>query len=123
VDVIVLRGIRAYGKHGANPGEKDAEQPFELEVRLELPLDAACNSDELQDTLDYADLHARIVALVQSTSFSLLERLAQEIVNAIFRDARVARAEVEIAKPELLAGATPCVRLCRENPRYRAPFP
>ncbi len=117
MDVIALTGVRAYGRHGANPGERDAEQPFDLEIRVEMDLSAAASSDDLGDTLNYADLHERVVGIVQSTSFLLLERLAAEIVNAIFRDSRAVRAEVSIAKPQLLDGATPSVRLCRENPR------
>ena len=123
MDVIELRGIRVYGKHGANPGERDREQPFDLEVVVEMDLSAAEHSDALGDTLNYDELYHRIAGIVQSTSFELLERLAGEILRAVFGDPRVARAEVRIAKPELLDGATPSVRLRRENPRYRAAFP
>ena len=117
MDVIELRGVRAYGRHGANPGERDVEQPFDVDVRIEIDLSAASHSDDLGDTLNYAELHQRVVGIVQSTSFLLLERLAAEIVNAIFRDPRAARAQVRIGKPQLLDGATPSVRLMRENPR------
>lgn len=123
MDVIALRGMRVFGKHGANPGERDTEQPFDLEILAEIDLTAAEHSDALGDTLNYDALHRRISTIVQSTSFELLERLGGEILRAIFADPRVARAEVEIAKPELLDGATPSVRLRRENPRYRATFP
>lgn len=123
MDVIALTGVRAYGRHGASPGERDAEQPFDLEIRVELDLSTAAHSDDLRDTLDYAELHQRVVGIVQSTSYVLLERLAAEILSAIFHDARVARAQVQIAKPQVLEGATPGVRLSRENPRYRAAFP
>lgn len=117
MDLIALSGVRVYGRHGANPGERDAEQPFDIDVRIEMDLTAASYSDDLGDTLNYAELHQRVAGIVQSTSFMLLERLAAEILSAIFRDARVVRAEVAIAKPQLLDGATPSVRLRRENPR------
>lgn len=123
MDVIALRGMRVYGKHGANPGEREREQPFDLEILAYLDLSGAAQSDELGDTLNYDRLHGRIAGIVQSTSYALLERLAADIVNEVFADARVARAEVEIGKPGLLDGATPSVRLVRENPRYRAAFP
>jgi dihydroneopterin aldolase len=118
MDLIALRGVRAFGRHGANPGEREQEQPFDLEIQVEMDLSAASHSDDLGDTLDYDRLHERVVGLVQSTSFELLERLGAEILREVFRDARVARAEVQIAKPQLLDGATPSVRLRRENPRY-----
>jgi dihydroneopterin aldolase len=117
MDLITLSGMRVYGRHGANPGERDAEQPFDLEIHVEMDLSDAAYTDDLADTLNYADLHQRAVAIVQSTSFLLLERLGAEILNEIFRDPRVVRAEVALAKPALLGGATPCVRLRRDNPR------
>lgn len=120
MDLIEVRGIRAYGRHGANPGERDAEQPFDVDVRLELDLSAAEQSDDLADTVDYAAMHARVAGVVRSTSYALLERLAAAIFEAIFEDERVARAHVRIAKPHLLDGATPSVALLRDNPRRPA---
>lgn len=123
MDVITLRGVRACGRHGANPGERDREQPFEIDLSVEIDLRPAEASDELGETLDYAALHARLVSIVETTSFALLESLAGALVRAVFADARVAAAELTLAKPRILAGATPAVTLRRRNPRYRAAFP
>ena len=123
MDLIRVNGIRARGRHGANPGERDLEQAFAVDVALDVDLRAAGFSDDLGDTLDYAALHERIVSIVESTSFALLERLASELLQAIFADPRVRAAEVTVAKPELLRGATPGVTLRRRNPRYRRAFP
>ena len=114
-DGIELTGIRVYGRHGANPGEKDVPQPFDVDVHVELDLGAARRSDALADTLDYGALHRTIVAIVRDTSFDLLERLGQEILDTVLADARVVRARVRIAKPGLLAGATPAVTLAGER--------
>jgi dihydroneopterin aldolase len=110
-DTIALRGIRAYGKHGANPGERDYLQPFDLEIELDVDLSAARASDALADTIDYADLHARIVRSVRTRSFALLERLGATILDDVMADVRIAAARLSIAKPQLLAGATPTVIL------------
>ena len=123
MDRITLRGVRAFGRHGANPGERDREQPFDLDVVLEIDLRPAEQSDVLEDTLDYDALHKTLVSIVESHSYALLERLAGELLRAIFRDSRVASAELTVGKPELLDGATPAITLRRENPRYRAAFP
>ncbi|HEY8320916.1 MAG TPA: dihydroneopterin aldolase [Candidatus Baltobacteraceae bacterium] len=123
MDAITLRGMRMMGRHGAYDGERDDEQPFDIDLRLEIDLRAAERSDALGDTIDYDALHKRIAGMVQQTSFALLERLAGEILAVIFADARIARAELSIAKPGLLDGATAAVTLARENPRYRRAFP
>ena len=116
-DTIELRGIRAFGHHGANPGEKNVAQPFDVDVTLDVDLSAARRSDNLDDTIDYAKLHATIVRIVGGRSFSLLERLGQELLDAILADGRIARASVRLAKPALLAGATPSVTLHAERAR------
>ena len=119
MDEIAIHAIRARGRHGANPGERDAEQVFDIDVILDVNLQDAARSDDLADTSDYAAIHARVVAIVAATSFGLLERLADEILAEIFADARIVRARVQIAKPHLLDGATPSVTLARDNPRAR----
>jgi 7,8-dihydroneopterin aldolase/epimerase/oxygenase len=115
MDRITLRGIRAYGRHGANPGERDAAQRFDVEIVTELDLRVAQVSDDLADTLDYDALHRRIVEIVEGRSYALLERLAGDLLDAIFDDARVIRAQVTIEKPGILDGATPGVTLARER--------
>jgi dihydroneopterin aldolase len=111
MDTIELRGIRAFGHHGADPGEKVVAQAFDIDVTLELDLSAARRSDALADTFDYSVLHTTIVHIVRDRSYDLIERLGADILAAILADPRVQRASVRIAKPELLAGATPAVTL------------
>ena len=60
----------------------------------------------------------RIIPVVESTSFALLERLAGEVLKTVFEDRRIARADFTISKPAILDGATPSVTLDRDNPRY-----
>jgi 7,8-dihydroneopterin aldolase/epimerase/oxygenase len=108
-DTIELTGIRAFGHHGADPGEKIVAQPFDIDVTLELDLQQARKSDALADTVDYSKLHATIVRVVAATSYDLIERLGADLLDAVLADPRVQRASVRIAKPQLLAGATPAV--------------
>ena len=115
MDEIAITGIRAYGRHGAYPGEKDQAQAFDVGLRLQVDLTLAAGSDVLADTIDYAALHRRVVELVEQRSFDLLERLGAEIVAAAFDDARVVAAEVSIGKPGLLDGATASVTLRRSR--------
>ncbi len=111
LDSIALRGIRAFGHHGADPGEKIVAQPFDIDVSFDVDLTAARRSDALSDTINYAALHATIVAIVRDRSYDLIERLGADILDAMLADARVVRASVTIGKPALLAGATPSVTL------------
>ncbi len=115
MDRITLRNIVAHGKHGANPGERDRSQPFHIEVELDIDLTRAGQTDELHDTVDYAAVYQKVVKIVEERSFQLLERVASVILDEILRDPRILRAGLSIAKPDLLDGATPSVRLERDN--------
>ncbi|HZW53535.1 MAG TPA: dihydroneopterin aldolase [Candidatus Elarobacter sp.] len=122
---IELRGIRAWGRHGANAGEQDVPQPLDVDLTLEADLRAARASDDLADTVDYAALHATVAGVVRTQRFRLLERLADAILDAVMRDPRIAVARVSIAKPGLLDGATPVVSVSRvrDGAFERAPQP
>lgn len=108
-------GIPAFGRHGAYPGEQDAAQPFDVDLVLQVDLSASSRSDLLTDTVHYAVLYARLVEIVEGTSFSLLERLAAELRGAVPDDPRIHTAELSVAKPQLLDGATARVTLRRQR--------
>ncbi|HEX5274223.1 MAG TPA: dihydroneopterin aldolase [Candidatus Rubrimentiphilum sp.] len=120
MDVIRIDGIRAFGRHGADPGERDAAQPFDVTVVIEADLSPAAGSDDLKDAIDYSVVREAIAQIIESTSFRLIERLAAEIARAVLDDSRVANAEITIAKPGVLRGATPSVTLRRANPKFHA---
>jgi dihydroneopterin aldolase len=112
---ITLSGIRAYGRHGVFPHERESAAPFDLSVSIDADLTAAAASDDLADTIDYDALHRRLVSIVAETSFALLERLAAALIDAVLEDPRVLSAEVTVAKPDILDGATPAVTLSRRR--------
>lgn len=112
---ITLSGIRAYGRHGVFPHERETPAPFDLSVSIDADLTAAAASDDLADTIDYDALHRRLVSIVAETSFALLERLAAALIDAVLEDPRVLSAEVTVAKPDILNGATPAVTLSRRR--------
>ncbi|MDQ6942158.1 MAG: dihydroneopterin aldolase [Candidatus Eremiobacteraeota bacterium] len=113
MDEITIGGIRAFGRHGAYPGEKDRPQAFDVAVTMNVDLALASRSDRLADTIDYAAIHRRVVEIVQQRSFDLLERMGAEILDGVFEDERIRAAVVTIGKPGLLDGATASVTLRR----------
>jgi 7,8-dihydroneopterin aldolase/epimerase/oxygenase len=115
MDRITVGGIVAHGRHGASPGERDRTQALHLDLVIDADLSRAARSDELADTIDYSRVHAEIVEIVERHSYALLERLAAVILDRLFTDPRVVRAELSIAKPHLLDGATPAVTIVRER--------
>ncbi|MCU0505821.1 MAG: dihydroneopterin aldolase [Chloroflexi bacterium] len=85
-DRILLRAMAFDGRHGALPGEKDAPQPFEVDVEMTLDLAPAGRADDLARTVDYGAVYRLVRRIVETTSRDLLEAIAEEIAAGILAD-------------------------------------
>lgn len=80
--IIELEGMEFKAYHGCLEQEKIRGNSFTVDFRGELDLSAAAESDNLNDTLNYADIY-EIVADEMSIPSELLENVAGRIVKAI----------------------------------------
>ena len=98
-DVIELRGLRLAGVVGVLAHEQAQPQPLELDLDLHLDLGPAARSDALDDTADYGAVCDVAERVVTSTSYALLEALAEHIVAAVLDvDARIDQVTVAVRK-------------------------
>jgi dihydroneopterin aldolase len=100
LDRVALRGLRGYGRHGVLPSERANGQPFLIDVELGLDTRRAAKSDDLTDTVDYAGLADRVVALVEGEPVNLIETLAERIAEMCLEPAGVEQVQVTVHKPE-----------------------
>lgn len=98
MDRIAINGIRALGVHGALQEEQSRPQPFAIDVELEVELVAPGETDQLEDTVDYAAVAEAVVRVVESEQHQLLERLAARIAEVCKVDERVTSATVTVRK-------------------------
>ena len=82
IGVIELEGMEFKAYHGCLEQEKVRGNSFTVDFRGELDLSAAAESDNLNDTLNYADIY-EIVAYEMSIPSELLENVAGRIMKAI----------------------------------------
>ncbi|MGQ0844966.1 MAG: dihydroneopterin aldolase [Sporichthyaceae bacterium] len=99
LDRVALRGLRGFGRHGVLAEEQVLGQPFFVDVNLGLDTRPAAKSDDVADTVDYADLADRVVALVEGEPVKLIETLADRIAAECLSRPRVESVEVTVHKP------------------------
>jgi dihydroneopterin aldolase len=92
---VTLTGIRAEGRHGANPGERT--QPQEFVVDLEVLIEVA--GDSLDGTVDYRSLVELAATTVRDTSFVLLESLAGAVARAVCELPSIRETTATVHKP------------------------
>ena len=64
-DVIEIRGIRGFGRHGVFDHERAEGQEFVVDVRLELDTRKAAATDDLADTVNYGVVAEQVHAAIE----------------------------------------------------------
>lgn len=103
-DRITLRGVSAYGYHGVLAEEKEQGQEFGVDIALEVDLSRPGASDDLRHTVNYAEVAADAVAILQGSSQDLIETVATQIAEAALARPLVEAVEVTLHKPHAPVG-------------------
>lgn len=56
MDKIIIDSLRLFAYHGVNPEEQEDGQFFILDIEADIPLSKAGESDDLNDTVSYAQM-------------------------------------------------------------------
>lgn len=99
-DQISILGIKAFGYHGVLQHEAVEGQEFIVDLLITLDLQAASRSDDLADTVNYAELAQIVHENIVGERVQLIERLAGRIVDAIkSRYQQISSISVTVHKP------------------------
>ena len=96
--------MRLEGKHGYHDWELQTTQPFEVDVELVLNLQPAGVDDDLTRTVDYGRVYEIARQIVESTSFRLLEAIAEAISHELLVAFDVIEVGVRVRKPNVQLG-------------------
>lgn len=99
-DRIELVGVRDYGYHGVLAHEKEQGQYFSVDATLGLSIAHAALSDDLSDTVNYAEVADAIRARITGESFDLIEKLAEQIAQDCLSFPQVVSARIRVHKPD-----------------------
>ena len=100
MDQIVIKGLEIFAKHGVLAEENALGQKFVISATLYCDTRKAGMSDDLNDSVNYAEVCQWITGQTQSQVFSLLERLAEFLARGILLQFPLVRkVTLEIEKP------------------------
>ena len=103
-DRIALRGLRAHGRHGVYDFERERGQMFRVDAVLELDTRPAAADDDLDRTVNYAELAQQLYAVLSGEPVNLLETLAQRLADVCLANSLVGAVEITVHKPQAELG-------------------
>ena len=101
MDRIELKNIKVYAYHGCFDFEKRKGQPFFLSLYIYTDLKKAGTSDDLKDTINYAEISELAVSTFKETTFNTIEAAAENVLESIMlKFPIIKRLTVRVSKPQ-----------------------
>jgi len=106
LDEIHIRGLSIMGIVGIKPDERVDKQEILINATLRVDTRPAAASDDIEDAANYRTITKALIAHLEEGSPMLVERLAQELVDIVFRtEPRVQGVKMTVEKPTALRHA------------------
>jgi len=100
MDKMMIKGMKFYGYHGVFPEENKLGQKYYVDVELNMDLEHAALTDDLNSTVNYAEIHALTKTIVEGPPFKLIEALTGHIASQVLEVyTMVNEVTVRVTKP------------------------
>ena len=104
MDIIFIDDFRVSTLIGIYPREKVMPQPVEMSLQIGTSTLGAGMSDEIGDTINYAEVVERLRTELEAKHFNLLEKLAEHVARIILDEFGARWVRVSIAKLGMMRG-------------------
>ncbi|MDO4898291.1 MAG: dihydroneopterin aldolase [Rothia sp. (in: high G+C Gram-positive bacteria)] len=99
-DRITLTGVGSVGYHGVLDAEKQTGQPFFVDITMFTNFTRASATDDVADTVNYAEVAETIREVVTGKSLNLIETLAENIAKVVLERFPLQAVELTVHKPK-----------------------
>lgn len=123
-DHMYISGLRKMALIGVLPHEREARQPVQVDIDLEVDLAEAGVTDNLDDTANYGAIADAVSQIIETSEDVLLERLVARIAEKCLQFDHVEVADVRLTKlrpPIAESLESTAVRVVRSRVDMRIP--
>ncbi|ENU26592.1 dihydroneopterin aldolase [Acinetobacter modestus] len=122
MDAIIIEGLKVDTVIGCFNWERQIIQPLMLDLTIHNDLTQAAQSDELEDTLNYAQICELAAQVIQQAQPKLIEHAAQLVLECLFTTfSSIESIVIIIRKPAIIAQANAVgIRLERNRNNFCA---
>ena len=101
-DKILIKDLLLRTIIGINEDERLNRQDVLINITLKSDTSKPGQSDDIEDAVNYKTITKEVIALVESSRFLLVEKLAEEIATVCLKNERVKSAKIRVEKPAAL---------------------
>ncbi|MGH8162522.1 MAG: dihydroneopterin aldolase [Gammaproteobacteria bacterium] len=105
MDRVLIEGLTLEATIGIYEWERRIRQRLVLDLELGRDIARAAASDDIADALDYKAVAKRVRALVEGSSYKLVESLAETVATVVREEFGVPWLRVAVRKPGAVTGA------------------
>ncbi|MDI9355116.1 MAG: dihydroneopterin aldolase [Cyanobium sp. MAG06] len=98
---IYIKDLIIQAKHGYYKKEQENPQRFIVNLVIDLYESVSCETDDLNDTINYEILRDVIIAELNGDSKILLEHLSNNIAKKLLTYKIIKNVEINICKPDI----------------------
>ena len=101
MDKIELSQMEFYGYHGVLSEENRLGQRFIVDLMVLVDLQKAGKSDQLEDSINYADLFQICKEIVEGKPYKLIEAVAEKVAAEVLQHfTTISECIVKVIKPD-----------------------
>ena len=97
-DRILIEGIKFHGFHGLTRLERQVGVRLSVDLALEMDLEKAGRGDKIRATLDYREVHQRVIEIGRGKSHKLLESFALAVLDVLLAEFPTDRITIRVRK-------------------------
>jgi len=105
MDRVLIEGLEVRTVIGIYDWEREIRQSVRLDLEMAWDITKAAQTDSIEDTLDYKAVSKRLIAFVESSSFGLIETLAEHCANIVLDEFGVVWLRLKMSKPGAVRGS------------------
>lgn len=104
MDIIFIESLRVETLIGIYPRERIVPQSVVIDLKIGHSTATAGASDDIHDTIDYAEVVSRLRSVLAEKHFQLLEKLSEFVATLLLEDFGAQWVQVSVAKLGMMPG-------------------
>jgi len=106
IDRVFIEDLRIQTVIGVFDWEREITQTVSLNLEMGFDISKAAESDSITDTLDYKAVSKRLISLVESSDYQLVEALAEKCAQVVLAEFPVNWLRLKLSKPGAVRGSS-----------------